>query len=342
MSSSFRSVEILKGVVLWGTLLLAATAARAVDINGAGSTFVFPIMLKWAAAYHAKTDVKVHYQSVGSGNGIQKVKAGTVTFGASDKPLPPEELKAAGLAQFPLVIGGVVPVLNVEGIKSGDLKFTGELLADIYLGKVSKWNDAAIVALNPDAKLPDLKIQVAYRADSSGTTYNWVNYLSKVSGEWKAKVGEGTTVKWPVGSPGTGNEGLARYVNHVKGSIGYVELAYAIEHKMTFAMVKNVGGEFVAPSLDSFRAAAASAAWQAPDFYEVLTQAPGKDSWPIAATVFILMPKQAKDSAQAAEAIRFFRWSLEQGKADAKSLNYVSLPDGLVRQVEAYWEQNIR
>lgn len=342
MRISLHSSLSLKAAVLSVAAILCVPAAHATDINGSGSTFVHPIMLKWAASYNAKTDVKVSYQAIGSGGGIQQVKAGMVTFGASDKPLPPEELKAAGLAQFPLVIGGVVPVVNLDGIKPGQLNFTGELIADIYLGKITTWNDPAILALNPDAKLPALKIMVTHRSDSSGTTFNWVNYLSKLSPEWKASVGEGTTVKWPTGTAGNGNEGVARYVNYIKGSIGYVELAYAVEHKMTFAKLRNKSGVFVTPSLESFQAAAANAGWKSPDFYEVLTETSGKDSWPITATTFVLMPKQAKDAARSAEALKFFRWSLEQGKADAKSLNYVSLPDALVQQVEAYWVQSVK
>ncbi len=327
---------------LAGVAIAVSSAHAATTVNGSGSTFVHPVMLKWAVSYNAKTSVQVSYQAVGSGTGIRQVKDKAVTFGASDKPLPPEELQAAGLAQFPLVIGGVVPVVNLDGVKSGQLNFTGQLLADIYLGKVSTWNDPAIAALNPDAKLPALKISVAYRADGSGTTFNWVNYLSKLSPEWKAKVGEGTTVKWPVGTGGNGNEGVARLVGFVKGSIGYVELAYAVQHKMTFAKVRNQSGAFITPSPESFQAAAANASWKAPDFYEVLTDAAGKDSWPITATVFVLMPRSSPDSAKAAEALRFFRWALEQGQADAKSLDYVPLPESLVKQVEAYWTQNIK
>jgi len=337
LRKSFRAM--LLGVA---ASALATVAHAATTVNGSGSTFVHPVMLKWAASYNAKTSVQVSYQPVGSGAGIRQIKEKSVTFGASDKPLPPEELQAAGLAQFPLVIGGVVPVVNVDGITSGQLNFTGELLADIFLGKVTTWNDPAIVALNPEAKLPALKISVAYRSDGSGTTFNWVNYLSKLSPEWKAKVGEGTTVKWPTGTGGNGNEGVARAVGFIKGSIGYVELAYAVQHKMTFAKVRNNSGAFVTPSPESFQAAAANASWKAPDFYEVLTDASGKDSWPITATVFVLMPKSATDPAKSSEALRFFRWALEQGQADAKSLDYVPLPEGLVKQIEAYWVQNIK
>jgi phosphate transport system substrate-binding protein len=342
MSPSTHLGLTLKAALLSLVTILGTPAAQATDISGSGSTFVYPIMLKWAASYHAKTAVKVSYQAIGSGGGIRQVNSGMVTFGASDKPLPPEELQAAGLAQFPVVIGGVVPVLNLDGIKSGQLNFTGEMLADIYLGKIASWSDPAIAALNPDLKLPDLKIVVTYRADSSGTTFNWVNYLSKVSAEWKTKVGEGTTVKWPTGTAGNGNEGVARNVGYIKGSLGYVELAYAVQHKMTFGKVKNRSGAFVTPSPESFQAAAANAGWKVQDFYEILTDAPGNDSWPITATVFVLMPKRSKDSAQSSEALRFFRWALEQGQADAKSLDYVALPETLVKQVEGYWLDNIK
>jgi phosphate transport system substrate-binding protein len=322
--------------------LVPARPAQATDINGAGSTFVHPVMLGWAAAYNAKTGVKVGYLAIGSGGGIREIKAGRGAFGASDKPLPPEELRAAGLAQFPLVIGGVVPVVNIDGIRPGQLNFTGELLADIYLGKVTRWNDAAITALNPDLKLPELKIQVVHRADSSGTTFNWVNYLSKASPEWKSGVGDGTTVKWPTGIAGNGNEGVARYVDYLKGAIGYVELSYALRRNMAFGKVRNKAGAFVAPTMDSFQAAAAGAGWEAPDFYELLTDAPGNEAWPIAATVFVLMPRRPTDYSGSTEALRFFRWVLEHGQSEARKLNYVALPEPLVKRVEAYWQANIK
>lgn len=333
-------------LLLSGLFGLAVSAspkgAQAIEISGSGSTFVHAVMLKWAAAYHEKTGVAVTYQAIGSGAGIRQIKAGVVTFGATDMPLPPEELKAAGLAQFPIVIGGVVPVINLEGIKSGQMNFTGELLADIYLGKVKTWNDPAITKLNPGLKLPDLPIQVAYRSDGSGTTFNWANYLSKASAEWKERVGEGTTVRWPVGSGLKGNEGVSHYVTYIKGSIGYVELAFAIQHSMTFAKVRNKSGDFVVPSADSFKAAAATADWKSPDFYQILTDAPGKASWPIAATTFVLMPKHPADKATSAEALRFFQWALEHGQSDATNLDYVPLLDGLVKQVETYWAQEIK
>lgn len=328
----------------FAALALAAAcfvpAARAGDITGAGSTFVYPILSKWSASYNAKTGSRVNYQSIGSGGGIAQIKAGTVTFGATDKPLAPEELQAAGLMQFPAVIGGVVPVVNIDEAKPGDMRFTGPLLADIFLGKVTKWNDPAIAALNPKLKLPDQKITVVHRSDGSGTTFNWVNYFSKVSPEWKSKVGEGTSVNWPTGVGGKGNEGVAAYVNQIKGSIGYVELAYALQNKMKFTEVKNKAGQFVDPNLESFQRAASGASWSAPDFYEVITDADGKDSWPITASVFVLMYKQPKDAAASKEALAFFKWALEEGQAEAKSLDYVSLPAGLVKQIEAYWTKS--
>lgn len=336
MQNGLRALQTMLG--LTATMLMAQPAS-ATDITGSGSTFVYPVMLRWASGYHNKSNVKVNYQAIGSGSGIQQVKAGQVAFGASDKPLPPDELKAADLMQFPLVIGGVVPVVNLDGVAPGRLKFTGELLADIYLGKITNWNDAAIAALNPDVALPNLKITAMHRLDASGTTFNFVNYLSKVSDEWKTKVGEGTMVKWPAGSGGSGNDGVARYVNYVKGSIGYVELAYALEHKMTYPMLKNKSGAFVGPTPASFEAAAASTGWTNPDFYEVLTDASGEASWPITATTFALMPRTPRKPEQAAEALRFFKWSLEQGKADARALNYVPLPDNLVQRIEAYWAE---
>lgn len=324
-------------------VLLSANAVHAGEITGAGSTFVYPILSKWSATYSSKTDSRVNYQSIGSGGGIAQIKAATVTFGASDKPLAPSELQEAGLAQFPVVIGGVVPVVNVEGVQPGQIKFTGPLLADIFLGKVTKWNDPAITAINSGLKLPDQKITIVHRSDGSGTTFNWVNYLSKVSDEWKTKIGEGTSVNWPAGVGGKGNEGVAAYVNQIKGSIGYVELAYATQNKMSYAALKNKAGAFVQPNAESFQAAAAGADWtRQPDFYEVITDAEGKDSWPIAATVFVMMYKEPKDAARSKEALAFFKWSLEEGQSDAKSLDYIPLPAALVKQIEAYWAKTIK
>ncbi len=326
-----------------GALVAAAPAARAQQqITGAGSTFVYPVLSKWSAEYAKQGSLQVNYQSIGSGGGIAQIKAGTVDFGATDMPLKPEDLDKAGLAQFPLVMGADVPVVNLAGVKEGELKLTGPLLADIYLGKVKEWNDPAIVKLNPDLKLPAMRITVVHRSDGSGTTFNWVNYLSKVSPEWKDKVGEGTSVAWPTGIGGKGNEGVAAYVNRLKGSIGYVEYAYVIQSKMNWALLQNAAGNFVRPSVAAFQAAAASADWaHAKDFDLVMTDAPGADAYPVAATTFILMYKQPKDPARAKSALEFFRWSLEKGQATAASLDYVSFPDSVVKQIEAYWTANI-
>ncbi|MGH8208367.1 MAG: phosphate ABC transporter substrate-binding protein PstS [Steroidobacteraceae bacterium] len=331
-----------RGIALLGAALLAGTA-YADDITGAGSTFVYPILSKWSTTYHGKTGNQINYQSIGSGGGIAQIKAATVTFGASDMPLKPEDLQAAGLGQFPVVIGGVVPVVNLEGVKAGQLKFTGPLLADIYLGKVTKWNDAAIKGLNAGVALPDQKITVVHRSDGSGTTFNWVNYLSKVSPDWKTKVGEGTSVNWPAGVGGKGNEGVAAYVNQIKGSIGYVELAYATQNKMSYGSVKNKAGSFVEPTAASFQAAAAGADWTSqPDFYEVITDAPGKDSWPIAASTFVIMYKQAKDAARSKAALEFFKWALNSGQSDAQSLDYIPLPSALTQQIQTYWAKTFK
>ena len=317
--------------------------AQAADITGAGATFIYPLLSKWSADYSQATGNKINYQSIGSGGGIAQIKAKTVDFGSSDKPLPPEELKAAGLVQFPSAIGGVVPVVNIVGLKSGAMKFDGALLADIFLGKITMWNDPRIVALNGGVTLPAQKITVVHRSDGSGTTFNWVNYLSKVSPEWKTSVGEGTSVKWPTGVGGKGNEGVAAYVKQIKGGIGYVELSYALQNKMAYARVKNAAGNFVLPSDETFQAAAASADWaKSKDFFLVMTNAPGANSWPIAATNFILMQRKPKDAARSKEALAFFRWAYANGDAQAKSLDYVPLPDPLVKQIEAYWAQNYK
>ena len=320
-----------------------AANAQAADVTGAGASFIYPVMSKWSADYAKASGKQVNYQSIGSGGGIAQIKAGTVDFGSSDAPLTPEELAKFGLAQFPSVIGGVVPVINVPGVPSGALKLDGALLADIFLGKVKAWNDPRIVALNGGVKLPSKKITVVHRSDGSGTTFNFVNYLSKVSGDWKAKVGEGTSVKWPTGIGGKGNEGVAAYVKQIKGGIGYVELSYALQNKMAYARLKNAAGNYVLPSDETFSAAAASADWAgARDFYLVMTNAPGADSWPITATNFILMYKQPKNAASARQAREFFQWVYANGDAQAKALDYVPLPDALVQQIEGYWSQNMQ
>ena len=310
----------------------------AAEISGAGASFIYPLVSKWSSDYNAATGHRVNYQSIGSGGGIAQIKAGTVDFGSSDKPLPSDELAAAGLGQFPSAIGGVVPVFNLEGIEPGQLRLTGPLLADIFLGKVGRWNDPAIAAANPGLALPDTRITIVHRSDGSGTTFNFSNYLSKVSADWKQEVGEGTSLQWPGGVGGKGNEGVAAYVKQIKGGIGYVELAYALQNAMPYASMRNAAGQWVQPSAGSFAAAAASADWAgAPDFNLVITDAPGEQSWPITATNFMLMPKQPKDAARSQATLEFFRWAFEQGHAQAQELHYVPLPTALVEQVEAYW-----
>ena len=326
--------------------LVAATfslAAQAADVTGAGASFIYPVMSKWSADYAAATRKQVNYQSIGSGGGIAQIKAATVDFGSSDAPLKPEDLAASGLAQFPSVIGGVVPVINVAGIAPGQLKLDGPTLGNIFLGKITTWNDAAIAALNPGLALPAAKITVVHRSDGSGTTFNFVNYLSKVNAQWKDSVGEGTSVQWPVGIGGKGNEGVAAYVKQIKGGIGYVELSYALQNRMAYASLKNAAGRFVQPSDETFAAAAASADWaNAKDFYLVMTNAPGQNAWPITATNFILVHKQPKDAASARQTREFFRWIYANGDAQARQLDYVPLPDTLVRQIETYWTQNLK
>jgi phosphate transport system substrate-binding protein len=319
-----------------------ATPALAQQITGAGSTFVYPILSKWSDAYSKATGAQINYQSIGSGGGIAQIKAATVDFGASDAPLPSDQLAQAGLAQFPVVIGGILPVVNLEGVQAGQLRFTGALLADIYLGKIKKWNDPAIAAVNPDIKLPDQAVVVVHRSDGSGTTYNWVDYLSKVSPEWKSKVGVGTSVSWPAGVGGKGNEGVAEYVNRLKGSIGYVEYAYVLQNKMNYGQVQNKAGNFIKPTIASFQAAAASAEWtKAQDFDLVMTDAPGPDAYPITATTFVLMYKQPKDEARSRNSLAFFKWAFEKGQDLATSLDYVPLPPPLVQQIETYWQAEI-
>jgi phosphate transport system substrate-binding protein len=316
----------------------AVLPVQAADVTGAGASFVFPVMSRWSNDYQAATGNRINYQSIGSGGGIAQIKAGTVDFGASDAPLTPQDLAASGLVQFPSVIGGVVPVAHVPGLQPGQLKLTGALLADIFLGKIKTWNDVAILALNPELNLPALPIRVIHRSDGSGTTFNFVNYLGKVSPEWKQKVGEGTSVKWPAGYGGKGNEGVAAYVKQIKGGIGYVEMSYALQNKMAYAALQNAAGHFVEPSADSFAAAAAGADWKnATDFSLVMTNAQGAQAWPITATNFILMPKQPKNAENAAAAIEFFRWVYANGDEQAARLHYVPLPNDLVQQVEAYW-----
>ena len=342
MRDTRPKIHMLAAVVAAG--LLAAVSAQAMDITGAGATFPYPIYAKWAEAYRAKTGVGLNYQSIGSGGGIKQIQNKTVDFGASDMPMKPEELDKDGLLQFPTVIGGDVPVMNLEGVGAGQLKLTGPMLADIYLGKITKWSDAAIAKLNPTLKMPDSEITVVHRSDGSGTTFIWVNYLSKVSPEWKQKVGEGTSVAWPAGVGGKGNEGVASYVQRVKGSIGYVEYAYALQNKMNYAQMQNRDGAFVSPSADSFKAAAAGADWsKAPGYYLVLTDQPGKNSWPISGATFILMYKRQAKPETAKEVLKFFDWAYSpEGDKLASALDYVPLPDAVTNQIRTTWKSLIK
>ncbi|MFH1494599.1 MAG: phosphate ABC transporter substrate-binding protein PstS [Pseudomonadota bacterium] len=323
--------------------LSASASAFASDITGAGATFPYPVYAKWAEAYKAKTNIGMNYQSIGSGGGIKQIKAKTVDFGASDKPLTPEELEKHGLTQFPTVMGGVVPVINVDGIKEGQIKLTGTVLADIFMGKIKKWNDPAIAGLNKGVALPAGEITVVHRSDGSGTTFLFTNYLTKVSPEWKDKVGSEASVAWPVGTGGKGNEGVANFVKQIKGSIGYVEFAYAKQNKMNYAQLQNKDGVFVSPTEDNFKAAAANAQWdKAPGFYEILTDEPGKASWPITGATFILMHKSQASPAQAAEVLKFFEWAYTSGDNMALELDYIPMPDSVVKLIQGSWKANIK
>ena len=319
------------------SLTLTAVPAMAAEITGAGATFPAPIYGKWAEAYHKATGNKINYQSIGSGGGIKQITAKTVDFGASDMPLKADALEKDGLAQFPAVIGGVVPVVNLAGIKPGEIRLTPALLADIFLGKIVKWNDKAIVDLNPKVSLPDQAIAVVRRADGSGTTFLFSNYLSKVSAEWKQKVGEGTAIQWPVGLGGKGNEGVSAFVQRIPGSIGYVEYAYAKQNKMTHTLLQNEAGEYPQPDDNSFKAAAAYADWTKSNFGEVLTNEPGKASWPITGATFILVQKVQDKPTQGAEVLKFFDWSYKNGAKMADDLDYVPLPDSLVKLINTSW-----
>lgn len=317
--------------------VVLAGPATAADITGAGASFPAPIYAKWADAYQKATNHRLNYQSIGSGGGIKQIIAKTVDFGASDMPLKPADLEKDGMIQFPTVIGGVVPVVNLPGIKPGEIKLSGELLGDIYLGKIKKWNDGAIAALNPGVKLPDQAIAVVRRADGSGTTFLFTNYLSKVNAEWKQKVGEGTAVQWPLGLGGKGNEGVSAFVQRIVGAIGYVEYAYAKQNKLTHAQMQNANKVFVQPSEEAFKAAAAGAEWTKTAFYEILTNQPGKDSWPITGATFILMHKVQDKPGDAAAALRFFDWAYKNGDKMADDLDYVPMPPSVKAQIEKAW-----
>ena len=333
MNPSFK-FSLMSAVAVAAAIL--PTMSTAQDVTGAGASFPAPLYSKWAADYNRATGVKINYQSVGSGAGLRQIEAKTVDFGASDAPLKDDELAKKGLVQFPTVIGGVVPVVNIKGIAPGQLKLNGQLLGDIYLGKVTKWNDPAIKALNPTLALPDAAIAPVRRADGSGTTFIFTNYLSKVNPEWKTKVGEGTAVNWPVGAGGKGNEGVAAFVSRLPNSIGYVEYSYVKQNKMAFAQVRNAAGTFVSPDDTAFKAAAVGADWTK-SFYQILTEQPGKDAWPITGATFILMQKAQDKPAQATAVLKFFEWAYKTGDKNAEELDYVPMPANVKTVIEKSW-----
>ncbi len=321
----------------------SVSCALAGDISGAGATFPYPIYAKWADSYKKETGNGLNYQSIGSGGGIKQIKAKTVTFGASDMPLEPKDVKDSGLVQFPTVVGGDVPVVNLDGVKAGDLVLDGPTLANIFLGAITKWDDPAIAKLNPKVKLPSDAIVVVHRSDGSGTTFIFTNYLSKVSADWKSKVGASTAVEWPVGIGSKGNEGVANNVTQTKGAIGYVEYAYALQNKMASVDMINLDGKAVAPNAAAFQAAAANADWAKSDsYYVILTNQPGADTWPIAGATFILMYKQPVDAAASADALKFFAWAYAKGGKQAEELDYVPLPTAVVAQIQKTWASEIK
>jgi phosphate transport system substrate-binding protein len=335
-------MNFIKAIVTAG-LVAASTQVFAADITGAGATFPFPIYSKWADAYKKETGNGLNYQSIGSGAGIKQIQAKTVTFGATDAPLKAETLEKDGLVQWPMVMGAIVPVVNLEGIKPGELVLSGEVLGDIYLGKITKWDDAAIAKLNPKLKLPTDAITVVRRSDGSGTTFNFTDYLSKSNAEWKTKVGSGTAVEWPAGVGAKGNEGVAGNIGQTRNSIGYVEYAYAKQNKLTYAAMINKAGKTVQPTVAAFQAAASNADWaKAPGYYVILTDQPGEASWPITAATFILMHKDATDKASSQEAIKFFKWAFEKGDKMAEELDYIPIPDAVVKLIEKTWSADIK
>jgi phosphate transport system substrate-binding protein len=336
------SMKYVKAMVAAG-LVAVATPSFAADITGAGSTFIFPVLSKWADAYKKESGNGVNYQSIGSGAGIKQIQANTVTFGATDAPLKAEQLQKDGLAQWPMIMGAIVPVVNIDGVKAGDLVLDGPTLADIFLGKITKWDDAAIKKLNPDAKLSSDAISVVHRADGSGTTFNFTDYLSKVSADWKSKVGAGTAVEWPVGVGAKGNEGVAGNIAQTKNSIGYVEYAYAKQNKLTYTALVNKAGKTVQPTNEAFQAAASNADWtSAPGYYLILTDQPGDKSWPIVASTFILMHKEAVEKAASQEALKFFKFAFEKGGKSAEELDYIPMPDGVIKLIQKTWSSDIK
>jgi phosphate transport system substrate-binding protein len=335
-------MKFVKALVAAG-LLAVSTPTFAADITGAGSTFIFPVLSKWADAYKKESGDGVNYQSIGSGAGIKQILANTVTFGATDAPLKAEQLQKDGLAQWPMIMGAIVPVVNIDGVKPGDLVLDGATLADIFLGKITKWDDAAIKKLNPNAKLPSDAISVVHRADGSGTTFNFTDYLTKVSADWKSKVGSGTAVEWPVGVGAKGNEGVAGNISQAKNSIGYVEYAYAKQNKLTYTALINKAGKTIQPTNEAFQAAAANADWpNAPGYYLILTDQSGDKSWPIVASTFILMHKEAVDKASSQEALKFFKFAFDKGAKSAEELDYIPIPDSVIKLIEKTWSADIK
>jgi phosphate transport system substrate-binding protein len=339
-------VKFIKMAALATVALVATTtawSAFAADLSGAGSTFVYPVLAKWADAYKKETGIGLNYQSIGSGGGIKQIKAKTVVFGATDAPLSGKDLDESGLAQFPIIMGGIVPVVNLDGIKPGDLTLDGDTLSKIYLGDIKKWDDPAIAKLNPGAKLPSQAIALVHRADASGTTFNFTYYLSEVNAEWKSKVGTNTAVQWPGGIGAKGNEGVANNVAQTKGSIGYVEYAYAKQNKLTFTKMVNKAGKTVTPTSESFQAGAANADWKSqPGYGVILANQPGDASWPITASTWILVHKKPADAAALGEALKFFAWSYSKGQDAAKSLDYIPMPDAVVNDIEKMWSSDIK
>ena len=335
LSSLYAAFGLMLGLV--------APVAHAADISGAGSTFAFPIFSKWADLYKKETGNGLNYQSIGSGAGIKQIQAKTVTFGATDAPMTADELKKAGLVQWPMVMGGIVPVVNLDGIKPGELVLDGTVLANIFLGTIKKWDDAAIKKLNPSLTLPSTAITVVRRADGSGTTFNFTDYLSKVSNNWKADVGAGASVEWPVGVGAKGNDGVAGNVGQTKNAIGYVEYAYAKQNKMTHVNLVNKAGKTVSPTIAAFQSAAASADWaNSPGYYQILTDQAGEQSWPITAATFILMQATPKDAEATAEAIKFFTWAFKSGDKSAEELDYIPMPDSVVGLIEKTWATQLK
>ena len=337
-------MKFIRLIAAAGAVAATTLPALALDISGAGSTFVYPILAKWADVYKKETGTGVNYQSIGSGGGIKQIQNRTVTFGASDMPLKPEELAKSGLVQFPTVVGGDVPVVNLDGVKSGDLTLDGDTLAKIFLGDIKSWDDPAIAKLNPSAKLPKQAIVVVHRSDGSGTTFIWTDYLSKVNADWKSKVGANTSVEWPAGIGAKGNEGVANNVSNTKGSIGYVEYAYAKQNKMASVNMINKEGKHIAPSQASFQAAAANADWEKADHYFViLTEQPGAESWPITGSVFVLIPTQPKDVEATNEALKFFAWAYsDKGNKLADELDYVPMPSKVTASIKKMWSTEIK